>query len=181
MGRLIAIVAVLLMSSAISLVTARFQSRRLFIQSDRLSDKAHELDTDWRRLQLERAELVRNARIDGIARQDLKMVNVAPGSIIYVSQGPNPGSVAVTIPASIQTSKPQAAARKPAKPGTSRSGAARPNAARPNAARSNAARPGAARSKPAPHGAARPGTAHSAAARTSAAAAAHKPQTGGHQ
>jgi cell division protein FtsL len=176
MGRLIAIVAVLLMSSAISLVTARFQSRRLFIQSDRLSDKAHELDTDWRRLQLERAELVRNARIDGIARQDLKMVNVAPGSIIYVSQGPNPGSVAVTIPASIQTSKPQAAARKPAKPGTSRSGAARPNAAR-----SNAARPGAARSKPAPHGAARPGTAHSAAARTSAAAAAHKPQTGGHQ
>ena len=176
MGRLIAIVAVLLMSSAISLVTARFQSRRLFIQSDRLSDKAHELDTDWRRLQLERAELVRNARIDGIARQDLKMVNVAPGSIIYVSQGPNPGSVAVTIPASIQTSKPQAAARKPAKPGTSRSGAARPNAAR-----SNAARPGAARSKPAPHGAARPGTAHSAAARTSASAAAHKPQTGGHQ
>ncbi|OWT60368.1 cell division protein FtsL [Candidimonas nitroreducens] len=129
MGRLIAIVSVLLMSSAISLVTARFQSRRLFIQSDRLSDKAHELDTDWRRLQLERAELVRNARIDGIARSDLKMVNVTPGSIIYIAEGLKPGDPDVAVPPAVQAPKPQAAGRRPARPGAARSGATRSSAA----------------------------------------------------
>jgi cell division protein FtsL len=128
MGRLIAIVSVLLMSSAISLVTARFQSRRLFIQSDRLSDKAHELDTDWRRLQLERAELVRNARIDGIARQDLKMVNVTPGSIIYITEGPNPSVTGGALPSAAQKPKAPAAGR------STRSGATRHGAARSSSA-----------------------------------------------
>ncbi|NYT86256.1 cell division protein FtsL [Pollutimonas harenae] len=84
MGRLIIICAVLLMLSALSLVTARFQSRELFVQVDRLEDKARDLDTDWRRLQLERAELARNARIDEIARQDLKMVSTSPDMTLYI-------------------------------------------------------------------------------------------------
>jgi len=84
MGRLCIAVAALLMLSAISLVTARFQSRQLFVASDRLSAKARELDIDWRRLQVERAELARNARIDEIARDDLKMLNTSPDRTIYV-------------------------------------------------------------------------------------------------
>ncbi|MDS1142595.1 cell division protein FtsL [Pusillimonas sp. SM2304] len=84
MGRLIIFFAVLLMVSALSLVTARFQSRQLFVQADRLEDKARELDTDWRRLQLERAELARNARIDGVARKDLKMASTSPDRTIYI-------------------------------------------------------------------------------------------------
>ncbi len=84
MGRLIIFSAALLMVSALSLVTARFQSRQLFVQADRLEDKARELDTDWRRLQLERAELARNARIDGAAREDLKMVSTSPDRTIYI-------------------------------------------------------------------------------------------------
>ena len=84
MGRLIIVCAALLMSSALSLVTARFQSRELFVQVDRLEDKARDLDTDWRRLQLERAELARNARIDGLARKDLKMVSTSPDMTLYM-------------------------------------------------------------------------------------------------
>lgn len=84
MGRLSILFAFLLMISAISLVTARFQSRQLFVQVDRLQSKARELDTDWRRLQLERAELARNARIDGVAREDLKMVTTSPDRTIYL-------------------------------------------------------------------------------------------------
>ncbi|NYT62450.1 cell division protein FtsL [Alcaligenaceae bacterium] len=84
MGRMSILFAVLLMVSAISLVTARFQSRQLFVETDRLEDKARELDTDWRRLQLERAELARNARIDGTARAELKMENTAPDRTIYL-------------------------------------------------------------------------------------------------
>ncbi|NYT60158.1 cell division protein FtsL [Alcaligenaceae bacterium] len=84
MGRLIIFCAALLMLSALSLVTARFQSRQLFVQVDRLEDKARNLDTDWRRLQLERAELARNARIDGLARKDLKMVSTSPDMTVYL-------------------------------------------------------------------------------------------------
>jgi len=91
MGRLSILFAFLLMISAISLVTARFQSRQLFVQVDRLESKARELDTDWRRLQLERAELARNARIDGVAREDLEMVTTSPDRTIYLK-----GSSAVT-------------------------------------------------------------------------------------
>jgi cell division protein FtsL len=91
MGRLSILFAFLLMISAISLVTARFQSRQLFVQVDRLESKARELDTDWRRLQLERAELARNARIDGVARQDLEMITTSPDRTIYLK-----GSAAAT-------------------------------------------------------------------------------------
>src|SRR5690606_30816296 len=84
MGRLIIFCAMLLMLSALSLVTARFQSRELFVQLDRMEDKARDLDTDWRRLQLERAELARNARIDGLAREDLKMVSTSPDRTLYI-------------------------------------------------------------------------------------------------
>jgi len=84
MGRLCLVFSALLMLSAISLVTARFQSRQLFIASERQASKARELDTDWRRLQLERAELARNARIDEIARDELKMVSTSPDRTLYL-------------------------------------------------------------------------------------------------
>jgi cell division protein FtsL len=87
MGRLSIFFAVFLMISALSLVTARFQSRQLFVDVDRLEGRARELDTDWRRLQLERAELARNARIDGLARQELQMDTTSPDRTLYVTGG----------------------------------------------------------------------------------------------
>jgi cell division protein FtsL len=93
MGRLCIVVAALLMSSAVSLVTARFQSRQLFVASERLDSKARELEIDWRRLQLERAEQARNARIDEIARDDLKMAPVSPSGTIYITSASAPSAV----------------------------------------------------------------------------------------
>lgn len=87
MVRLVVLFAVLLMLSAISLVTARFQSRELFVASERLSAQTHELDTEWRRLQLDRAELARNVRIDQIARNDLHLVPAKPDRTIYIRSG----------------------------------------------------------------------------------------------
>lgn len=86
MGRLCIILAVALMVSAISLVTARHQSRQLFVAVERLEDRSRELDIEWRRLQLERAELARNARIDHVARSDLGMVTATPERTIYLER-----------------------------------------------------------------------------------------------
>jgi len=82
--------AVLLMACALGLVTARFQSRALFITLGSLQDQARGLDTDWRVLQLERARETRHARIDRIARQTLKMMPRTPGRVLYVKPEPQP-------------------------------------------------------------------------------------------
>jgi len=93
MIRLSLFFALALMVSAISLVTARYQSRQLFVAAERLDDRSRELDIEWRRLQLERAELARNARIDHIARRDLGMVTATPDRTLYIDtpHGPEGG------------------------------------------------------------------------------------------
>ncbi|WP_144635866.1 cell division protein FtsL [Bordetella genomosp. 13] len=88
MARVSLVVAALLMLAAVSLVTARYQSRQLFIELGRGQAQARDLDTDWRRLQLERAELARNARVDQAARGDLKMIPIVPDRTIYLNQAP---------------------------------------------------------------------------------------------
>jgi len=92
MGRLILIAAVLLMLSAMSLVTSRHQARQLFIEVERMHSQARDLETGWRRLQLDRAELARHARIDRLAREDLKMVPIVPDRTLYLNQPPEAAS-----------------------------------------------------------------------------------------
>jgi len=84
MVRACILLAILLMGSAISLVTVRHQSRQLFVAVERLEDRSRELDIEWRRLQLERAEMARNARVDHIARSDLGMVPATPDRTVYL-------------------------------------------------------------------------------------------------
>jgi cell division protein FtsL len=86
MGRLSFVMALVLMASAVSLVTSRYQARRLFIELGRGQSQAHDLDTEWRRLQLDRAELARNARVDRAARDELKMISIAPERTLYLNQ-----------------------------------------------------------------------------------------------
>ena len=47
MGRVNLIVAALLMLSAISLVTSRYQSRQLFVELGRDQAQARDLETNW--------------------------------------------------------------------------------------------------------------------------------------
>lgn len=91
MGRLNLFVAALLMLSALSLVTSRHQARQLFIDLDRARAQARDLDTEWRRLQLERADYARNARVDEIARGELKMISIVPDRTIYLDQPSSTG------------------------------------------------------------------------------------------
>jgi len=92
MGRLSLVLAVVLMLCAISLVTARYQSRQLFVDVDRAQAQSRDLENDWRRLQLDRAELARNARVDRAAREDLKMISIAPDRTLYLNQPPVPAN-----------------------------------------------------------------------------------------
>lgn len=91
MGRLSFVMAIVLMASAVSLVTSRYQARQLFIELDRSQSQMQQLDNAWRQLQLDRAELARNARVDRTARDVLKMVSISPDRTIYLNQAPVAG------------------------------------------------------------------------------------------
>lgn len=86
MGRLSFFVAAVLMMSAISLVTVRYQARQLYVELDQSRTKARELDITWRQLQLDRAEHARNAHVDRVAREELKMTSIVPDRTIYINQ-----------------------------------------------------------------------------------------------
>ena len=86
MGRLCLLVAAVLMGSAISLVTARYQARQLYVELDRSKTQALTLEIEWRQLQLDRAEQARNAHVDTLARERLKMTSIVPERTIYINQ-----------------------------------------------------------------------------------------------
>jgi cell division protein FtsL len=122
MGRLCFFVAAVLMLSAISLVTARYQARQLYVELDRSRTSARDLQITWRQLQLDRAEHARNAHVDRVARESLKMIAIVPDKTIYINQpgaaaapatvtGTSPITSPVTVPTTTTTSKKSGGAR----------------------------------------------------------------------
>lgn len=79
------ILAVFLMG--FQLITTRYHARDLYVKIEQLRAQAQDLDSQWRRLQLERAELTRNARIDELARENFSMAPAGPEHTIYLPAG----------------------------------------------------------------------------------------------
>lgn len=86
MGRVCILFAMILMFSALSLVTARYQARQLYDQLDRYKDNSRLLEIQWRRLQLDRAAESSNSKVDRLAREELKMIVIVPDRTVFVSQ-----------------------------------------------------------------------------------------------
>lgn len=81
---IVPLLAVCVMGSALYLVTVRYESRALFLKSERLQLQAEEFDVAWRQLQSERAELARNARIDRKARNELDLSAADINRTMYI-------------------------------------------------------------------------------------------------
>jgi cell division protein FtsL len=86
-ARLGAFLTALLILCALSLVTAQYQSRRLFIELERSQALVRQLDIEWAQLQLDQSTLGKSARIEANARRDLAMVPVTPGRTQYLTVG----------------------------------------------------------------------------------------------
>ncbi|NHZ35260.1 cell division protein FtsL [Massilia rubra] len=82
-----AVLAVLLVGCALSLVNAQFQARNLFIELGKLEHQARQLDIDWAQLQLDQSTLGTNARIEQIARNKLDMTPLTPARTQYLTEG----------------------------------------------------------------------------------------------
>jgi cell division protein FtsL len=73
MARLNVILLLLLVACALSLVTSRHQSRKLFVDLEREQLRARSYDTEYGQLQIEQSTWAMPTRVEKIAREQLRM------------------------------------------------------------------------------------------------------------
>jgi cell division protein FtsL len=74
-----------LVACALSLVTSRHQSRKLFVELGQEHAKARAYDTEHGQLQLEQSTWATPARVEKIARTELRMQLPGPGRVEVVA------------------------------------------------------------------------------------------------
>ena len=87
---MLVIIAVLLlglvMSSAFGMIYSKHQSRKLFVELQRLHKQVDELNIEWGRLQLEQSAWSAHGRIERIARDKLNMKLPDANEVVYIRQ-----------------------------------------------------------------------------------------------
>lgn len=72
--------------SAVGVVYARHESRRLFIELQRLVEIRDDLNVDWGRLQIERSTWASPGRVEQIADEELEMRVPDPAAVVIVER-----------------------------------------------------------------------------------------------
>ena len=72
--------------SAVEIVVAQHQLRKLFIEITELEKTRDELNEEWGRLQLEQSTWATDVRVERIARTELSMMEPGTGSLILLVQ-----------------------------------------------------------------------------------------------
>jgi cell division protein FtsL len=89
-GRRIFIVVIFLFSmvlgSSILLVHSKHESRKIFVELQRLKYQVDALNTEWSQLQLEQSAWSEHGRIERIARNRLSMVMPEAADVVFVKQ-----------------------------------------------------------------------------------------------
>lgn len=75
---------VLVVMSALGLVAAQHQARKLYSEFEREQTSMQELDVEWGQLQLEQSTWASHARVEKIARERLGMHPPADGTLVVV-------------------------------------------------------------------------------------------------
>ncbi len=84
MNRLSMLCIALIVASALSLVSAQYRARQLFIDLESAKGVAHKLDIEWRTLQLDQTNYSKHSLIETAARRDLHMQPATPSRTQYL-------------------------------------------------------------------------------------------------
>ena len=87
MLRLNLVLLAVLVACALSLVTSRHQARKQYVELEREQAKARGYETEFGQLQLEQSTWAMPARVEKIAREQLKMILPPSGRIEMVAGG----------------------------------------------------------------------------------------------
>jgi cell division protein FtsL len=88
MTRLNLILLGILIVCALSLVTSRHEARRLFVELEREQARARQFETEYGQLQLEQSTWGMPARVEKIARDNLRMQLPPAGRVEVVQVAP---------------------------------------------------------------------------------------------
>ena len=81
---IIAVLIPVVLSSALGVVYAKHQSRKLFVQLNELQQQRDAMNVQWGQLQLELSTWATNGRIEQLARQRLRMTNVDFDQVVII-------------------------------------------------------------------------------------------------
>jgi cell division protein FtsL len=87
MVRLNLLLLAALVACALSLVTSRHQERKLFVELERAQSLARGYEIEYGQLQLEQSTWAMPARVEKIAREQLKMQLPGPGRVQVIDGG----------------------------------------------------------------------------------------------
>ncbi|WP_068636006.1 cell division protein FtsL [Thauera butanivorans] len=79
-----AVLVALTVASALGVVSAQHQARKLYAEFEREQARAHSLEVEWGQLQLEQSTWAAHARVEKLARERLGMRPPVPGQVLVV-------------------------------------------------------------------------------------------------
>ena len=74
--------------SSLALVSAKHQSRQLFVELERLKSERDRLQIEWGQLQLEQSTWATHARMESLGRGELALVTPPPQEIVLLEEQP---------------------------------------------------------------------------------------------
>ncbi len=84
MVRINALLLFLAIACALGVVTSQHKARKLFVELQNEKDRAQQMDVEWGKLQLEQSMLAMPARVEKLARQQLRMHMPQSEQIRYI-------------------------------------------------------------------------------------------------
>ena len=81
-GMLVLALAVIV--SAVGVVYAKHQGRKLFVELQALGNERDAMDVEWGQLQLEQSTLTTQGEVERAAHEKLGMVNLSPANMVIV-------------------------------------------------------------------------------------------------
>lgn len=84
MIRVDAFLLMIVVASALGVVSSQHQSRKLFVALEREEARAKELEIEWGQLQLEQSTWASHARVERIARERLGLQEPRAGQIVVI-------------------------------------------------------------------------------------------------
>ena len=85
MGRVNALLLVLIVASALSVITSQHHARKLFNDLESEQGSAKKLDEEFTQLQLEQGTWATNKRVEAVAAKELRMRLPDPSNTVVVT------------------------------------------------------------------------------------------------
>jgi cell division protein FtsL len=95
MTRVGVLCALFLVLSALSLVSAQYRARQLFIDLEHANAANRKLDIEWRTLQLDQTNFSKNSLVETAAVRDLKMQRATPARTQFITVPSRVGTTTV--------------------------------------------------------------------------------------